>query len=324
MPKNFLKVPANILARLKSFGQDDVVVACVKLVTPDDVAKYRHLGLSLANGELVAPARQLPSPGAGKYSQANVLGWEKVRRDLPKEKRSFGFWAPNYGDWSRGSHYVSHEREVYPREFYPPKEVELSITSVGMVANGHKVRFAVEQVINQRTPNFEQELLYNLNILQENVGAADVFPSEATMEEYARTVRVDWQLLPPGTTDEVMERLLKGKGTLAPDAERTMRERVDFIGRLKPEAFIAGTDGFLRYFGAKFGDDLVAFENARYGNALYVMYEDWEAISRRSRIDLLAGPSEGFQRVEHRKGWKDILRAIVNEYRRKQRSSKLL
>ena len=94
--------------------------------------------------------------------------------------------------------------------------------------------------------------------------------------------------------------------------------------RLKPEAFIAGTDGFLRYFGAKFGDDLVAFENARYGNALYVMYEDWEAISRRSRIDLLAGPPEGFQRVEHRKGWKDILRAIVNEYRRKQRSSKLL
>ena len=36
-----------------------------------------------------------------------------------------------------------------------------------------------------------------------------------------------------------------------------------------PEAYIRGTDGFLRYFG----DDFVAFENARYGNAPYIMYE---------------------------------------------------
>ncbi len=324
MPKNLLKVPAHILARLKSFGQDDVIVACVKLVTPDDVGRYRHLGLDLINGELFAPERQVPKPGAGKYSKANVLGWEKVRKDLPKEKRTYGFWAPNYGDWSRGSHYVSHERDVYPREFYPPKEVELSITSVGAIAGGHKVKFAVEQVINQRTPNFALELLYNLNILQENVGASDVFASEATMEEYARTVRVDWQLLPPGTTGEVMKRLLEGKVRPTPEAEKTMTERVEFIGRLKPEAFIAGTDGFLRYFGAKFGDDLVVFENARYGNALYVMYEDWEVVSRRSRIDLLAGPRDTFERVEHRKDWKETLRAIVQDYRRKQRTSKLL
>lgn len=273
---------------------------------------------------MVAPARKVPSPGAGKYSKANVFGWEKVRKDLPKEKRTYGFWAPNYGDWSKGSHYVSHEREVYPREFYPPKEVELSIASVGKVAGGHKVKFAVEQVINQRTPHFHQELLYNLNILQENVGASDVFPSAATMEEYARTVRVDWQLLPPGSTDEVMERLLQGKSQLTPEAERTMRERVEFIGRLKPEAFIAGTDGFLRYFGAKFGADFVVFENARYGNALYVMFQDWEVLSRRSRIDLLSGPRDSFERIEHRKRWKDILRAMVNAYRRKQRSRRML
>jgi hypothetical protein len=29
-------------------------------------------------------------------------------------------------------------------------------------------------------------------------------------------------------------------------------------------AYIAGTDGFLRYFGAKFGDDFVVFENVRF------------------------------------------------------------
>jgi hypothetical protein len=100
-----------------------------------------------------------------------------------------------------------------------------------------------------------------------------------------------------------------------------MRERVEVIGRLKPDAFIAGSDGFMRYFGAKFGDDFVVFENARYGNALYIMYEDWAQLSQRSRVELLAGPRESFERLEHRGDWKHILRAMVQDYRRQQQRS---
>jgi len=95
-----------------------------------------------------------------------------------------------------------------------------------------------------------------------------------------------------------------------------MRDRLEAMERLKPQGYIAGTNEFLRYFGAKFEENLVAFENLNNGNAIYVMYEDWQTLSQRSRIDLLKGPREGFERIVHQDGWKKRLAAFVRERRR--------
>jgi hypothetical protein len=323
MKKNLLKIPPLILDRIRTFDQDDVVAASVKLLRPADIDRYSHLGIALNGSTLVLPAPSPPQPDAGRFSRANLFGEEKVRKDLPKVKKSFGFFAPNWGDWSRGSHLISWDREVYQRDFYPPKEVDLSATLLGEKDGGYIVKFAIDQVINRRTPNFEFELLYNLNLLQENIGAADVFPSAATLAEYAATVRVDWQILPPGTVDEIVAAMLARSRTRPDEAQVTvMRERIAAMSKLKPEAYVAGTDGFLRYFGAKFGDDFVVFENVRYGNALYLMFEDWQRLSQRSRVELLANPDDNFLRLEHRDGWEEQLQAQVRAYRKRRRAEK--
>ena len=315
--RNFLKIPLKIIERIRTFDQDDVVVACAKFLRPEDVERYFYLGLSLAGAELVVPMPAVPNPAAGKWSRANVEGYEKIRRDLPKIIKSVSVEVPNWGDWLNGSHEVTWSREVYQRDFYPPKEVELSVALLRKENSGYLVKFAIDQVISRRTASFERELLYNLNLLQENVGAVDVFVSAASLADYAATIRVDWQLLPPGSVDEVVRGMLKGKKPVTPEQEETMRKRVSVMGQLKPEAYIAGTDGFLRYFGAKFGDDFVVFENVRYGNALYLMYEEWQALSKRSRVELLNGPRESFDRIEHREGWEEQLKAAVRNYREK-------
>jgi len=317
MPKNLLRIPRSILQRLATFDQDDVVAATVKLVLPTDIGRYERLGLSLHDGTLGIPEPQPPKPSAGRYSNANLYGMEKVRKDLPKITKSYGFWAPSWGSGSY--HYVSHDREVYIREVYPPKEVNLSIALVERRGDGFLLKFAIDQVLSRRTPNFEQELLYNLNLLQENVGAADIFESATSLADYALSVKVDWQLLPPGTVDEVVAAMLRGKRPVNPQDEAVMKERIAVMHRLKPEAYITGTDGFLRYFGAKFGDDFVAFENARYGNALYIMYDGWEALSQKSRIELLAGDRDSYDRIEHRPGWIEQLRGRVQAYRARKR-----
>jgi hypothetical protein len=222
-------------------------------------------------------------------------------------------------------HYVPHDREVYIREVYPPKQVNLSIALVERRGEGFLLKFAIDQVLSRRTSNFEQELLYNLNLLQENVGAADVFESATSLADYALSVKVDWQLLPPGTVDEVLAAMLRDKQLVTPQQEAVMKERITVMHRLKPEAYITGTDGFLRYFGARFGDDFVAFENARYGNAIYIMYEGWETLSQKSRIELLAGDRYSYDRIEHRPGWIEQLRGRVQAYRaRKRRAERQL
>lgn len=315
MPKrNLLKIPKNILDRIRSYDQDDVVVACVKLLKPEDIANYSHLGIELENGQLKLPESFVPDPEVGRFSRANVEGYEKKRKDLPKVPKEYSFEAPDWGDWSNGSHTVSWVRDVDQKDFYPPKEVELSVTLLEEKDGGYVVKFAVEQVINRRTDDFEQELLYNLNILQENIGAANVFPSAATLAEYTATVQVEWQILPPGTVDDVVQRMLQGKRRVTPEQEEIMKERITVMSELEPESYVTGSDGFLRYFGAKFGDDFVVFENIRYGNAIYVMYDSWQELSQKSRIDLLKGSRDGFERIEHRDGWEGRLRWLVKEY----------
>lgn len=317
--KNIIKIPNKIKEQLETFSQDDVVVACVKYIPNEEINKYKHLNIQYINGELIVPPSDTPDPNAGKFSRANLEGFEKKRTDLPKISKDFSFDAPNWGGY--GTHEVSHTREVFQKDFYPPKEVELKIEQVEKRENGFKIKFSIEQVINRRTPNFEKELLYNLNLLQENVGMIDVFPSIATLADYAKTVYIDWEILPPGTVDEIIEALLKNQrtGSITPDQIKITRERIAVMAKLKPTVYIKGMTGFLRYFGAKFGEDFVVFENIKYGNALYIMYDSWEKLSKKSRTELLSGPREGFDRIEHKNGWENNLAKFVREYRYKNK-----
>jgi hypothetical protein len=321
MPKNFGRIPPEILRRLETFALDDVVVAVAKQLRPKDVERYAHLGLRIENDNLILPAPFVPSISAGKYSRTNVEGKEIIRKDLPMIKKEIAHLAPNWH--GSGTHLVIHERDVYLREFIRPKEVELAITLLETHAEGvFIVKFAVDQVINRRSDDFETELLYNLNILQENIGSANVFESDATIAEYAATVHVDWELLPVGQlgAPEAVARLLRGKRPISAEQRRIMEDRLAVFARLRPTHFISGTTGFVRYFGAKYDDNFVVFENIRYGNAIYVMFERWQELSQKSRIDLLKGEyGDDFQRIEHRENWEDQLEALLTHHRRTRR-----
>jgi hypothetical protein len=317
MKKNLNKIPDRIRTRLQGLDQqDDIVVACVKLIRLSDVDKYTQLGLTLRDGKLNVPAPFVPRPQAGRYSHANIAGHEKKRHDLPMVPKDFSFDRPNWGDPSRGSHGVVQTRQVYQVDFYPPKEITLSIALLESRSEGFVVKFEVDQVLRRHNDGFERDLLYNLNLLQENVGAVNVFPSVATLAEYATTVHIDWQILPPGTVDEVLQGMLRGqRRTLTPDEEGIMRQRIALLLKLQPMDFIAGSDEFLRYFGARFGEDFVVFENLNYGNAIYLMRENWRDLSKKSRVELLAGDRNAFDRIEHREGWEERLETAITQYR---------
>src|SRR4029077_4814208 len=104
MPKNYRHVPPEVLQRIQTFALDDVVVACAKQLRAVDIARYSHLGLRIQNGQLVVPAPFVPNANAGKYSKANVEGKDIIRHDLPMIQKEFSFLAPDWGDWSSGSH----------------------------------------------------------------------------------------------------------------------------------------------------------------------------------------------------------------------------
>jgi len=323
--KNIRKVPPAILQKLRRYHDAQVIVAVVKKVSLNIIraGSYKHLTISESAGTPTIPSYIVPRARQGKFSNCNVRGWVVVRKDLPKITKTYSFDSPNWGDWSNGSHEVEWDRLIYRREFHSPPELAIRMELLSTEPGADPrfiIKFQVADVLNQSHPEFQKLLFFNLNLLQENVGACDVFKADADLPEFLQTITVDWEILPPGDRKGNLAKILAGR---PPDeTSRAVTDRYDTLAALRPVSFIHGRSGFRRYFGAKFAEDLVVFENIDYGNAAYVMFERWETLSQKTRLGLLAGPADGFVRVVHRSGWKGQLQNIIQQHRNSKRSAK--
>lgn len=236
--------------------------------------------------------------------------------------KSYSVETPNWGDWSKGSHEVDFSREVYRRQSIPPRENEIKIELAGKEAGAdpkYVFRFTASEVMDKSKKGFRENLFFNLNLVQENVGAVDVFPSDASLSEYLKTIYVDWEILPPGQREKNISRILANLGRVTPEVRAKIIDRYDFFEKLKPQALIQGHGGFKRYFGGKFADKLVVFENVEYGNALYCMFTDWGEQSKKTKQELLASGREGkdFVRIPHVRAWKSKVRKLVKSFLQK-------
>lgn len=307
--RNFIKTPPAIQHRLAEIRTPLFQVAQTKLIPVSDISAgiYKHVGLGVQGGVVVAGASRLPPPTSGKWSFRNLEGWERKRTDLPKITKTYTWETPNFGDASTyGTHMHSQDREVYQVEFDEPRAHEIH-AEILKAASGDPpavlVKFSLPALFDRDNGDLEKELLWAINVLQENVGVTGIFPSDATKEEYIGAIALDWEVFPPGTADEIISTFRKKRRGRASKADTVMEERLKLFASLKPIAYMSGAAKFSTYVGAQFADDLVVFENVRYGNALYVLYDTWREVSQRSRIDLLRGTSERFDRFPHNDGW---------------------
>jgi len=315
--KSRRSIPKAILRQLATMEDQYLVAAVLRKFTADDLKneKLKHLGVSLSDQRLYLPTAVIPPPGNGRFSMRNVEGHVIIRKDLPKETLYNSVETPNWGDSSYGYHTVDLPYERYPRDVIAPlyARIEIECANPDPQATKFLIRFRVSEVLDRRDDNFMDDLLFCLNLLQENVGACGLAPSKSTMADHIQTLGVDWEILPPGTAAEAIARLFQDRAPS--DVEReAVEERHKFLMSLKPKRLVYGQSGFLRYFGGMITDDLVVFENVEYGNAVYIMFENWEELSKRSRVDLLSGRyGKGFERIVHSPGWEIRVEKIVEE-----------
>jgi hypothetical protein len=313
--KSFRKMPSTIKRRLAGLKcRPFVIGAVVEVPFGDELPNLP--GVVSAQDADAPPALVLPDPRRGTWAGRNVEGWEIVRKDLPMTKKTFSHESPNFGDWSKGSHEVSFTRDVYQREFFPGYGTPIKVRELRRGPSSLTFALELDRVFDS-IPGDERELLFALNVFHEAVGESSLHATDEAPQSFIRSLRVDWELLPPGERDlvlaEVRRRLKPSE-----DEDRVLVDRFDLLEGLRPLAFITGSSHFARYFGAKFSDQLVVFENLRYGNAIYIMFENWEELSKLSRTDLMKTRTD-FERIIHRSGWKRRVRTIVREYRQRGR-----
>ncbi len=319
--KNLRLVPKPISLKIARLKEPNIVVAATRRVTVADVKAgiFSHLGITWGDEVLQLPKNPVVPPStSGKYSARNRDGREIVRKDLPMVTKTFTAETPNWGDWSNGSHEITWDRDVYQREFEAPCGLRIAVELLAKEKGDTPsvvLKFEVSAVLRPGAEGFNDELLYALNVLQENVGVVDVFASDATREDYLKTVYVAWEILPPGESDATIANILSRLRKPSEETKAIILERYKLLASMKPTAFVVGTSGFEGYFGAKFDENLVVFENIEYGNAIYVMFEDWERLSKQSRLELLRGDTTKFIRIVHAKGWQAQVKAIVHDRR---------
>lgn len=325
--KNLIKIPDSIKEKVSRLETSNMMVACSLKIKTEDILNnvYQHLNIRIVDGKLEYPSRILPIPESGRYSRYNLYGQEKVYRNEPMLSKTYSVQAPDYGDWSKGSHEVSWSRDVYRRGFLGPKYLELTIDFLGLDdKNNHVFKFTVDDVLNIKLPDFWDNLLFDLNLLQENAGNHGIYSTDADLNEFLKSLYVSWEILPPGEIEENITRILTGIKSTDPKLRQRITDRYKFLISLKPQNIIQGTSRFQRYFGAKFADDLVIFENVEYGNAIYVMFDNWEELSQRSRTELLTSEDQNFIRIRHTMTWKLVLKAILNKELRKRRTKAIV
>lgn len=313
MKKNIRRIPASVTAKLQTIADNSIVVGCAKKFSAQAIQSglLTPLGISLTPTGLIVPPEIVPPSSQGKYSDRNVNGEVVVRKDLPKETKYRSMEVPSWGSYR--THTITVRYEAYPREFHPPRELAIKMVCANPAPHltEYVVSFQVDEVLDKTARDFEERLLEDLNLLQESIGTCGVQASGVSLANYAQTLNVSWDVLPPGTKDAALQRLFRGR-TPSQQQRDVASDRFDFFQSLRPAQLVYGSSGMSRYFGALIKDDLVVFENIEYGNAVYVMFSNWRTLSQRSRVELLSGAyGEDFERITHGNGWKGEVRKVI-------------
>jgi hypothetical protein len=313
----YREVPPWVKVAIDECGSDQFYVGTTKTYAVSDLRAgvLSHLNVSVGQGGVEAAGAALPPEITGRWSRWNIHGRRIRRADLPKVTKSWGWTGPVFGDWSKGSVYITQSREVFQWQVIYGQGLPI-LVDVGEAVDGSvAIGFRVDRVFDRAAGYEERDVLLALSLLRENVGKVAIVSANLTVEDWLADQDVDWEILPVGqrgSAEDALDRIAK-KFRIDPGGTRmkTIRDRHAAISGLHPVAVVLGQGKFTRYFGYKFRDNLVALENLDYGNALYLMYEDWPILSQRTRLELLAEPDANYDRIIHRNGWETRLRDLL-------------
>jgi hypothetical protein len=312
--QNLRKAPSILLAKIADRMGQPFRVGCVRKIPFSSVmaGDFAHLGFSVANDQLNVPPEVYPLSKMGKYSWRNAEGHVIIRKDLPKVAKSIYMGErPIYGDWGNGSFDLWAKRMVYQQEQVPASKLKFKIRLLDIedvVERKFILLIEVDRDLRAGAPGFDADLLFDLNLLQENIGAVDIIATDASDDELLGKIYVNWELLPPGERDATLAEIFRTANAHSEEIKSRVQERYEMLAAYSPEQWIVGTGGFNRYFGAMF-PDFVFLENVEYGNAIYRFERSkWQELSKLSRTELLRNHQGEFGRIVHRAGWEDILR----------------
>ena len=172
----------------------------------------------------------------------------------------------------------------YPRTEVLPPSIELKIA---VTADGQRILVTPPVVYKS---DDDETLVHFANLVLEVVGFCQPFTARLGEIIRAPLRRLNWKILPTGKRTwkqlrpDVAELIKKAKGGNQPVIEH----RLERINKYGPEFVAIGLAGFAGYVVFGFpARKLFVFESIYSGNATYVFGEDWESLSKLTKMQIL-------------------------------------
>ena len=319
MRKNIRKIPNSILAKIKVIKADEFVVGCVKKYTFREIVdgRLKKYGIegkkdgSIADtGTPVVPLKQ-----NGKYSFVNVCGDELTLYDQPKVMRDIPYHVK---DWHGVWHSGTYQRPCYPRVYVSPKNIAIVAKVNECIGDEVFVSFCLSETMKKSAKDFQDQVLFGLNLMWENVLSYGIENAATPMNEFEHVISVNWKIFPVGTQlpGEFARIVARGR-TPAELAEnvRLIEARYRFLVGLGAKTMIQGFESFGGYIGAQLDDGIVVFDKIKYGNAAYVVQGPWEELSKMPRLVLRKKYGDRVIPVPHHGDWRGGIARAVSSFK---------
>lgn len=244
-----------------------------------------------------------PSPIYGIMSRRNAVGEFIPQKNLPKETayRALSWEITDWGGYSHsGISYVPYKR--YPRKYIEPKELKLFISSY---ENGKKILIIDTEY--SCTKENDNEIIFGANLLLEIFGEVNTFTTNKENKIIEPTETLNWKILPKG---EKIWNAFNGRQNthLSISEQHLITERFNYIQQFQPDVVRQGIGGYTGYLIFEFTQkNLFIFDSIMYGDAMYVFEDDWEAVSKLNKKEIIQ-EQLAKERIIHNNHWKSKLK----------------
>lgn len=279
---------------------------------------FKKFGIEYSGNNVIYPETLKSDAMRGTYARRNIFGYDFIHRDKPKVPKTITWEVPNFGDPDKGYHEISRKLMVYQRTHIPARDWDVSLNVENQDDNQVLITAKLIAPLDKDSDRINEDLFFAINLMQEQFSDCHALDSGLSNEEIKNITVVDWEIFPPGTIDGFLGKALKRIKDPSPEKVESFKQRTNILKQLNPVEYILGAGMNSKYFGAKFAENVVVFENLEYGNAIYILSDNWKKISRMSRIDILRKHENEYIRILHNKGWENNLIKTIDELTKKK------
>jgi len=280
----------------------------VGLINPDE-SLLRKIGFSekLKDRETI-----LPRP-VGKASMFNANGKNIVHKNQPMETAYTTIewhWTEIHGK-SRvaKSDFRNRPYKRYPRSHVPAPSLQLTLST-----NTDGQRVVLTTLIKNWSSD-QPTLVHAVNLVLDIFGCA-TFLDESYQQVISAPLRyLNWKVLPEGKHPfSALRKEMQGPINRVKNGNKSfVLHRLERINGYNPEFTAIGQGGFTGYVIFGFPDkNIYILESILYGNATYVLGEDWEKISKMTKAEILNNKLHK-ERFVHLRDWFAKIRSLLDD-----------